>query len=1007
MNFLYNRLKIFLIGIAILSGYFLLWGEGPTPTHAAGATWYESTWSYRKVITVDHTQVGGDFTSFPLLISLTDLDLTKAQASGDDFVFTAADGVTKLDHEIESWNSGTGELVAWVKIPTLFRAADSLLYLYYGNNAAAPQQHKTAVWSDGFGVVQHLNDTSYVDATANMNNGTVGGSPAVAVGKIAGATAFNGSSDYVTIPSSDSLNATSTFTISFWLKGAPGSMLYDGVLGKPNPWWTDNYGFFYADATHLTFFINDYAAGAATAALNPAVWNYVVGTFDGMTVRLYINGTLQATKSYVGSITPNTYPFNIGRLNTNDYNIEGTLDEVRMGSSLHSPELIATEYQNQFAPQAFIHAGIEEADESAMYFTLSGSSTLFAGQSQPVNVELHLGSGALRTTYNGDHDVVFSGASAAPLGLTPLSTDKNNVPIPFGVTTTLMFVNGVASTSLTLYRSGSSTIETSGEVYSTLNNNIDHGLSVHVVSAAPDAFSLVAPATVNVSVPFLVSSTVFDVYGNLATTFLSTTTITVSNGTITPSELASLEYQGSGFALTAFTLDAFSGSGLATLRFQNNTASGTAFLQVVASVASSTPTSSPDVSAPPNIGFSPLSSGVGVSVPQTVPLVFSAPSSSTSSVKEAFVVSSSSAFVQPLPSSTSTRQVVLTKTSTALPQNVSRPSIRPSVSKEKINRPTSTERTFKTLPTISSLRTGRLVSVPNAEPFVDLSSLSRAQWEFFPSDILYARIPDLKQEVILSYDTSVSSLYRNYDADISSDHPLQLVVKNTQVQAIRGYIITSDTPLSLADELEKDVRALAGLGKVELLTSTLDSAAEGQAFQIFSFVYASSSDGIFTAQIQSKNLKAHSRIFSITESNDSSSSQRKVLSLRLTNHPFGLVTGKDHPEKGLSGARVRLYWFNPVHKKFELWNEDNTNKKLYLTNDRGEFFLSPSAGYYYIAISHPGYTSVQSEVFEVSPGKVDTRRFVLTKESFWWDKVSTFFAQHLSKSLVGSTAALL
>ena len=102
----------------------------------AEATWWNDSWSYRKALTINSDQVAGDLTDFPVLVSLTDSDLSgKAQDDGDDFVFVAADG-SRLKHEIESYASSTGALVAWVKIPSLSSADDTLIYMYYGNASA-------------------------------------------------------------------------------------------------------------------------------------------------------------------------------------------------------------------------------------------------------------------------------------------------------------------------------------------------------------------------------------------------------------------------------------------------------------------------------------------------------------------------------------------------------------------------------------------------------------------------------------------------------------------------------------------------------------------------------------------------------------------------------------------------------------------------------------------------------------------------------------------------------
>jgi len=88
--------------------------------------WYTSGWSYRKKITFNSANITADQTNFPVLISLTDADLAAhAQNNGDDILFTDSGGSNKLSYEIEKYNAGTGELVAWVKIPTLSSSTDT------------------------------------------------------------------------------------------------------------------------------------------------------------------------------------------------------------------------------------------------------------------------------------------------------------------------------------------------------------------------------------------------------------------------------------------------------------------------------------------------------------------------------------------------------------------------------------------------------------------------------------------------------------------------------------------------------------------------------------------------------------------------------------------------------------------------------------------------------------------------------------------------------------------
>jgi hypothetical protein len=128
---------------------------------AVRSDWYNAGWSYRKKITVDCTKVAADLTDFPVLVSLSsDPDLAaRAQSDGDDILFTSTDGTTKLNHEIEYFNGGTGELVAWVNVPNLSSSTDTDIYMYYGNSSCGDQENAVAAWDSSFKMVQHMDDT--------------------------------------------------------------------------------------------------------------------------------------------------------------------------------------------------------------------------------------------------------------------------------------------------------------------------------------------------------------------------------------------------------------------------------------------------------------------------------------------------------------------------------------------------------------------------------------------------------------------------------------------------------------------------------------------------------------------------------------------------------------------------------------------------------------------------------------------------------------------------------
>ncbi|MEZ5227838.1 MAG: DUF2341 domain-containing protein [Acidimicrobiales bacterium] len=122
--------------------------------HETGTWFAQGTWAYRSPIGVEIDPGASALTDFPLLVEFTSPDLVGAtQLDGDDVVFTDRDGITRLDHQLESFDSGAGSVTAWVRVPSL--DLDSQLFVYYGNPSAADQSDAENVFGDGADLVLH------------------------------------------------------------------------------------------------------------------------------------------------------------------------------------------------------------------------------------------------------------------------------------------------------------------------------------------------------------------------------------------------------------------------------------------------------------------------------------------------------------------------------------------------------------------------------------------------------------------------------------------------------------------------------------------------------------------------------------------------------------------------------------------------------------------------------------------------------------------------------------
>jgi hypothetical protein len=340
------------------------------------SSWYNSSWKYRKKITIDHTKVSADQTNFPVLISTTDSswkDTSNSghagQSDGGDFVITSSDGTTKLSHEIETYDNTSGQLIAWVKVPTLSSSADTELYIYYGNDSVSNQWDAANVWDSNFKGVWHLPNGTTLSATDStaVNNGTASGTAATA-GQVDGAASYSNFGDNISVGTDSSLNITGSITISAWIyptslsSGNNRPRMFNKGSGTGYFFGIDN-----ANTTAgLGFGINaggvgtEYAAAGNVITLN--AFQHVVATYNGSgQTAFYVNGSAVSADvgAISGNITSNSSTARIGNRDDLTRQFTGKIDEMRISNTVRSASWVATEYNNQSSPPSFYSIGSE------------------------------------------------------------------------------------------------------------------------------------------------------------------------------------------------------------------------------------------------------------------------------------------------------------------------------------------------------------------------------------------------------------------------------------------------------------------------------------------------------------------------------------------------------------------------------------------------------------------------------------------------------------------------
>jgi len=198
------------------------------------------------------------------------------------------------------------------------------------------------------------------DSSGNGNTGTIAGATRV-TGQVGfgGALQFNGSSSIVNIPHSASLALSSAMTLEAWVNPSAnaGSGANDGwrtVIMKERGTTGLAYALYGNDGDANPSRPAGYIRNANTdkeAAAGPAVpvgvWTHLAVTYDGTSIRLYVNGVLRSTTgSAGGGIAASTAPLRIG--GNTVFSIPGTeyfaglIDEVRIyNRALSAAEITA------------------------------------------------------------------------------------------------------------------------------------------------------------------------------------------------------------------------------------------------------------------------------------------------------------------------------------------------------------------------------------------------------------------------------------------------------------------------------------------------------------------------------------------------------------------------------------------------------------------------------------------------------------------------------------------
>ncbi len=218
----------------------------------------------------------------------------------------------------------------------LLGAACAIVMLVVSPASAAPAPVAAYGFNEGAG-------TAIADASGTGNHGTASGTSWAPMGRFGSALSFNGSSGWVTVPDSASLDLTNAITLEAWVNPVQVTGSWRTVIFKQT---TTGIAYSLFAANGAARPAGQVQIGGEQSATGPSqipvnAWTHLATTYDGATLRLFVNGTQVATKAQTGNAVVSTGVLRIGGNSIWPEPFRGLIDEVR----IYNRALAAAEIQ--------------------------------------------------------------------------------------------------------------------------------------------------------------------------------------------------------------------------------------------------------------------------------------------------------------------------------------------------------------------------------------------------------------------------------------------------------------------------------------------------------------------------------------------------------------------------------------------------------------------------------------------------------------------------------------
>jgi len=283
--------------------------------------------------------------------------------NGGDLRFTDGAISTGLDFEIDEWNTN-GVSTVWVRLPSL-NDSNTFFRAFWGNTAATNLPSCATngeTWGCGFSAVWHLQEDAglRIDAVGNGLDGNPMYGVSSASGVAGQAAVFDGSNDYIAVPSLPAGNITTFhgWTMEAWIRA-------DNMTANQYPTilsfgrWGASLGLDPASMKEESW-INTWDEAESSGTVSTSVWTQVVMVYSDRQRHFYINGQPVGMTSAPEVQTGAGTDLRIGAadVQNGEYTkFNGCIDEVRLSSCPRSSNWVWAAWMNVSSNQALLNYG--------------------------------------------------------------------------------------------------------------------------------------------------------------------------------------------------------------------------------------------------------------------------------------------------------------------------------------------------------------------------------------------------------------------------------------------------------------------------------------------------------------------------------------------------------------------------------------------------------------------------------------------------------------------------